>query len=104
MKHIKLFEQVDWDNDPFGEDWIPYELQAIRYNNTYYIIESITTNAVYIISNHRTMLDPGTVDKYFVAEKDIPDKAVIRLFNYGDASNKDYTIKTLPKEIKDRLI
>jgi len=20
MKHVKLFEQVDWENDPFGED------------------------------------------------------------------------------------
>jgi len=108
MKYLKLFEQVDWDNDPFGEDsYAPEEYHIILYGGDHYLVESTNDYTVKFFSNHKTLLESDNIARFYINKDDINPKTEIFLFNYGEIlPNKNYSsirFEDLPEEIKNNL-
>ena len=114
MKYLKLFEQVDEWDDPFGEDYVPsledMIMRPVRYADThdFYLIEKI------LGENDITPADPENgrcilyrnflygygSNRFHIDEMD-EDDSICYFDHNGKHIRCDF--EKLPQEIKDKI-
>ena len=101
MKHIKLFEQFEDDEDAWWEEESPFEkkYRIIKHKNSsgYYILIEINGDIIKIYDDQNSYYQL----EYFDLFPEYDSNIIINVFENGGFF--EYKYKNLPKEIKDKL-
>ena len=110
MKHIKLFEQFE-DEDFWWEEESPFDnlstLKVANYLGVHFLFDRFSDDGRAILfDDYLTGLDKD--DIRFIPPEKMNPESMIRLYKYGipmiGRRYSEIPFKSIPKEIKDRII